>query len=296
MAKSKSGGTRAMIRGRVGNDVYSIGLNGAGKKQQVVRSLAEVVANPQTAAQMKGRIIMSTIMQTVAGLRPIIDHSFDNVPNGQPSISEFISRNYKLIKDDIAAHPSTEAKFELNQYQQKGALAGNYAVSSGKAELPEAIVRVRGGFKINLGAEGVTVGQLKTILGWADGDYMTGIAMGTDGDTQEQVCRYFRVAIKSSVADATVISSSTVGTLFDIEGNWTPTPEAQIDGADSAIEFGDSNLNENASGCIFTKKTDSGFEHSDCTLTGVNNASQNYDAVKGTYPNGSNTFLNGGNI
>lgn len=296
MAKSKSGGTRAMIRGRVGNDVYSIGLNGAGKKQQVVRSLAEVVANPQTAAQMKGRIIMSTIMQTVAGLRPIIDHSFDNVPTGQPSISEFISRNYKLIKDDIAAHPSSEAKFELNEYQQKGALAGNYTVSSGKAELPVAIVRCRGGFKIKLGAESVTVGQLKTLLGWADGDYMTGIVLGTDGNTQEKVCRYFRIAIKSSVADTTVISSENVGTLFDISGNWTPTPAAQLDGADSIIEFGDENLNTNASGCIFTKKAENGFEHSDCTLAGVSNASQDYDAVKGTYPNGSKTFLNGGEI
>lgn len=296
MAKSKSGGTRAMIRGRVGNDVYSIGLNGAGKKQQVVRSLAEVVTNPQTTAQMKGRIIMSTIMQTVAGLRPIIDHSFDNVPNGQPSISEFISRNYKLIKDEIAAHPSSEAKFELNTYQQKGALAGNYNVSSGKAELPEAIERIRGGFKINLGAESVTVGQLKTLLGWDEGDYMTGIVLGDDAVTQEKVCRYFRVAIKSSVADATVISSENVGTLFDIDGNWTPTPAAQLDGADSIIEFGDENLNENASGCIFTKKTETGFEHSDCTLAGVSNARQNYDAVKGTYPNGSNTFLNGGEI
>lgn len=48
MAKSKSGGTRAYIRGRVGADVYSIGKTANGKKQQVVRSLAETVANPQT--------------------------------------------------------------------------------------------------------------------------------------------------------------------------------------------------------------------------------------------------------
>ena len=295
MAKSKSGGTRAMIRGRVGNDVYSIGLNGAGKKQQVVRSLAEVVANPQTTAQMKGRIIMSTIMQTVSALRPIIDHSFDNVPTGQPSISEFISRNYKLIKDDIAAHPSSNAKFNLNQYQEKGALAGNYALSNGEAILPEQVVRSFGGFKINLGAEGVTVGALKTALGWADGDYITCVVLGVDA-TNAKVARFFRVSFKASVADTTVISTSTVGTIFDFDGNWTPTPEAQIDGADSAIAFDDQTLSIYASGVIFSQKTESGYKHSTCVMGGVSNAAQDYDEVKGTYPNGSATFLNGGDI
>ena len=93
MAKSKSGGTRSMIRGRVGSDVYSIGKNANGKKQQIVRSLAETVANPQTIAQMRGRMIMSTVMQAQSALKPIIDHSFDNVVGVQPNLSEFIKRN-----------------------------------------------------------------------------------------------------------------------------------------------------------------------------------------------------------
>lgn len=295
MAKSKSGGTRAMIRGRVGNDVYSIGLDGAGNKQQVVRSLAEVVANPQTEAQMKGRIIMSTVMQTVSALRPIIDHSFDNVPTGQPSISEFISRNYKLIKDDMAAHPSSQAKFNLNQYREKGALSGCYAISAGEATLPRQIERVRGGFKINLGAENVTVGTLKTALGWADGDYLTCVVIGTDA-YEEKVARFFRVSFKASVSDATVISSSTVGTMFDFDGNWAPTPQAQLDGDDSAIAFEDDTLGYYSSGIIFSQKTDNGYKHSTCVMGGVSNAYQDYDDVKGTYPNGSATFLNGGEI
>ena len=117
MAKSKSGGTRTYIRGRVGSDVYSIGRDGKGKKQQVVRSLAESVANPQTQAQMRGRMIMSTLAQAQAGLRVIIDHSFDNVVGSRANLAEFVSRNYALIKADIAAHPSSGNKFGLNAYQ-----------------------------------------------------------------------------------------------------------------------------------------------------------------------------------
>ena len=93
MAKGKSGGTRSFLRGRVASDVYSIGKDAKGNKQQIVRSLAESVANPQTLAQMRGRMIMSTIMQAVSSMAMIIDHSFDNVPAGQPKVSEFIKRN-----------------------------------------------------------------------------------------------------------------------------------------------------------------------------------------------------------
>ena len=71
MAKAKSGGTRSFLRGRVGSDVYSIGKDAKGNKQQIVRSLAESVANPQTLAQMRGRMIMSTIMQAVSSMSAI---------------------------------------------------------------------------------------------------------------------------------------------------------------------------------------------------------------------------------
>ena len=120
MAKSKSGGTRSMIRGRVGADVYSVGRDAKGKKQQIVRSLAETVSNPQTQAQMRGRMIMATIAQALAALRPIVDHSFDNVVGARANLAEFTSRNYALIKSDVATHPSGNNYFGLNKWQEKG--------------------------------------------------------------------------------------------------------------------------------------------------------------------------------
>ena len=91
MAKSKNGGTRAYIRGRIGSDVYSVGKTSDGKKQQVVRSLAESVANPRTASQMFGRMVMSTVMQAVSGFKPIIDHSLMAYPLASPqSVSLFV--------------------------------------------------------------------------------------------------------------------------------------------------------------------------------------------------------------
>ena len=165
MAKSKNGGSRAYIRGRIGSDVYSVGKNGMGEKQQVVRSLAEQVSNPRTSGQMFGRMIMSTTMQAVSALTAIIDHSFDGVPKGQPSISQFIKNNYALIKADAQAHPSSANAFGLNKYQEKGIKVGKYLVSDGNQVLPSAVSCDEDQMIITLTAGTLTVGGLKAALG-----------------------------------------------------------------------------------------------------------------------------------
>ena len=205
MGKSKSGGTRSYIRGRVGADVYSIGRDAKGKKQQVVRSLAETVANPQTQNQMKGRMIMSTIMQAVAGLKPIIDHSFDNVTGKQPNISEFIARNYALIKADVAANPAASNKFGLVKYQEKGAKRGQYIISDGQAALPSALVltKASGSIAITMASDAITIAGLKAALGMTSEEYFTLVGIDASGNVL-----YERFRINPSLADSTAISRS----------------------------------------------------------------------------------------
>lgn len=131
MAKSKSGGSRSRLRGRLANDVYSIGVDGKGKRQQIVRSLAESVANPRTLAQNKQRMILTSVALLSKALSPIIDHSFDGVPAGQPSISEFTRRAIAAYREDAQlASPC----YGYSPY--KGVIAPNCLVpiSSGKAK------------------------------------------------------------------------------------------------------------------------------------------------------------------
>ena len=163
MAKSKSGGTRSMIRGRVGSDVYSVGRDAKGKKQQIVRSLAETVSNPRTQSQMRGRMIMATIAQALAVLRPIVDHSFDNVTGSRANLAEFTSRNYALIKADIAANPNSGNKFGLVLYNERGAKRGQFIVADGQANVPNALTLTKdsGLLTITLAADDLTIGGLK---------------------------------------------------------------------------------------------------------------------------------------
>lgn len=288
MAKAKSGGTRSYIRGRVGADVYSIGRDSKGKKQQVVRSLAETVANPQTQSQMKGRMIMSTIMQVVAALKPIIDHSFDNVTGKQPSISEFIARNYAAIKADVASNPSASNKFGLNKYQEKGAKRGQYVISDGQAALPSALVLTAstGAIAITMAADNITVGGLKAALGMTTEEYFTLVGIGTTG-----AGLYERFRINPTLADNTAISAANIADVFAVEGNAAAT----VTVASNVITI---TLSSVATCCavIISKKTAAGYIHNEATLSAGTGFDFNADAALPTYPVGSADYLNGGDI
>ena len=291
MAKSKSGGTRTYIRGRVGSDVYSIGRDAKGKKQQVVRSLAESVANPQTQAQMKGRMIMSTIAQALAVLRPIVDHSFDGLPAGQPNLSRFISLNYELLKADVAAHFSSGNTFALNKYQEKGAKAGRYKVSEGSVFVSDYwtvdTANACPYVKITIGANSPTVQTLLDNTGLNLGDYFTVFGVDTDGKLQ-----FIRAYIKSDLNPATAITSDNVASLFQFESSEQVTVRI----ATGQIEIFLA-TEVTCSALILSKKEGSAWKHSASTMVTMEDSlSQTAAIALPTYPQGSSRFLNGGDI
>lgn len=288
MAKSKNGGSRAYIRGRIGSDVYSIGKNGKGEKQQVVRSLAETVANPRTSAQMAGRMYMSTVMQAVSALSVIIDHSFDGFPKGQPCISEFIKQNYALIKADAVAHPASGNAFGLNKYQEKGIRQGAYVVSNGTVVLPSAMTvnAADGEVSIALGAGNVTVGGLKAKLGFGDDDYLTIIGLTSSGKVQ-----FDRLRIDPTLADSTAITVDNQGSIFLHEGN--KAFEVELDSNTLTIMAASIATNM---GVILSKNVDGAWKHSKCQLSAPTAPSYASDVALPTYPTGNEAFLNGGDI
>lgn len=301
MAKAKSGGTRSYIRGRVGADVYSIGKDGLGKKQQVVRSLAETVANPQTEAQMRGRMIMSTVMQAVAEMSGIIDHSFDGVVKGQPSISEFIRRNYALIKADVAAHPSSGASFSLVPYREKGMMPGAYVISDGEVTLTGLFASNTMGqiFRINL-EDDTTMGHLAQLWGLGKDDYVTFIApemIDTDSVDGPIKINYARFRCLVDAESTTAITAGNIATAFDVEANcdyMLAFSSTSVSINVAANEDDVANYGKNF--WIISKKTESGYEHSALQLNLGNAFNNTADAVLPTYPQGEELFLNGGDI
>lgn len=292
MAKSKVGGSRAYIRGRIGADVYSVGKDGKGVRQQVVRSLAEQVSNPRTESQMRGRMLMSTVMQAVAGLAPIIDHSFDGLPSGQPSISEFIRRNYALVKADVEAHPSANNEFNINKYQEKGIMAGPWAISAGSVAIPAAVTPNALGLTIDLTSEAFTVGGLKSALGLSADGYFTFVYVAEGSGV------YFcRIKLSTTLADTTALTAENIPGLFSYEGNVVMA--AAKDQTENKIYISTSNLDaaNNAWGVIVSEKIDGAWQHNTCTLDGnIEDVPQTAAIALPTYPTGAAQFLNGGDL
>lgn len=287
MAKSKAGGTRTYLRGRVGADVYSIGKDGKGKKQQVVRSLAESVANPQTTAQMRGRMIMSTVMQAQSALVQLINHSFDNVAVGQPNISEFIRRNYALVKADAAAHPTTGNFFGLNKYGEKGIKPGKWVIAAGVAVLPSAVDVKNNQAEIVLTADTLTVGGLKAALGISGEEYITVVQIDDAGEA-----KFARLYLSTSLDDSTAITAGNVDSLFTQEGNAT----ASITLSTTKIVVDCANGFAGASGVIISKKSGAKFIHNDATMVALSDQDWNENTALPTYPTGTEKFLNGGEL
>lgn len=79
-----------MLRGKVGAATYSIGKDGAGKKQQIVRALPESVSNPQTIAQVLQRMKLAPAQKFYSALSEILSNSYQGVQYGEQSRLEFL--------------------------------------------------------------------------------------------------------------------------------------------------------------------------------------------------------------
>lgn len=299
MAKSPIGGSRAYLKGRIGSDVYSLGKDGKGKRQQVVRALAEVVANPRTPDQMVNRMIMSTVMQAAKFYGAVIDHSFDALAKGQPSISEFIRRNYAILKAGTGLY---------NEYQQKGLKVNNYVLSEGKAIWPVECSfgqcmndnsRAYGlfGVTITMKANTASVGDLRAILQVKSVDDYITIFGPVDGNLTQA---FYRAKIKSSLTDDVLLNTLTGDQLFDIEGDandvkiWTPDSSSSDD---VVVFLGTKQSNmRNGNGAILSQKSDGKWIHTSCQLLINSDRESNFDIALATYPVGSEMFLNGGDL
>lgn len=318
MAKSKNGGSRAMIRGRIGSDVYSVGKDGKGNRQQVIRSLAVQVSNPRTTSQMVGRMIMSTVMQGVSALRPIIDHSFDGVAKGQPSISKFISENYNTFKERYDTRGTNPKHCRFNDYQEKGIWGNPWLISDGAVPLLSGyqISGSNGGiisikFDLDQLAEGGSLKAKEIKDQWpisADG-YITLIGFKNQ-QANEGLFAYARVKLNTAIADTTVITASNVASLFITEGNVAPyvkitmptTAEAGVMYLQLVKDptFQESGDMWNNCGYIISLPSNGGWEHSRCSLSDFDQEDYQYfkpeSQVLATYPVGTEQFLNGGDL
>lgn len=222
MAQSKIGGTKAFIHGKVGTEVYYTDHDLEGTVIQVVKAVPDTVRNPRTVAQNKGRIIMATLYKAIGVLAPIVNHSFEGVAKGRPSIAHFFSENYRLIKKDIEDHPNEDYSFGLVQWKGMSPRPGAYLISHGELEFPSRLkcyytaaynsLRPR----LVLPMDSSTMQNLKQYLNVEIGDFITILCITMNGDF-----KYAKLTWKYTGDMSLPLSQELFFEAFKVEGNLT---------------------------------------------------------------------------
>lgn len=328
MAKAKIGGLRSIVHGRVGADIYQIGRSGAGTKQQIVRSMPEEVANPQSITQMQQRMILATVAAAFKLLKPIINHSFDGVAAGIASISAFRKMNFPILRDYVLNDATEGYQFSLNEWQERAALCGAYVVANGTKRFSSAM---GGHWQIDPGTSNImldlTVSAPVTNHNVLLTDFKNAWQVGPDGlvtvvgivATGEHTSRlgYYQLRFKPNLADDMVIatfpnsgdeptSKFEISDIFDIDANVNPYSYVYCvlnDGGETATigikleGVQDDDFQGGSFGLVGAWKTAKGYVHNfarlDCSLTGSAHYRDNAQ-VLATYPVGQTPFLNGG--
>lgn len=181
-------------RGKVGDLVFS--RQGG---QQVTRARAAKVSNPRTTGQQIQRMIFGSVSFAYSLLRPICDHSFENVQYGQRSMSRFFSLNLKALRafyptdQDPDKRPVDGMAYILPS--REGAIGCGLQIAAGT--LPEVAPKVNAengqlngfGKAIEL-AEGATftIANMLESLGAVAGDQITLVAV--DDNNRLHLSRY----------------------------------------------------------------------------------------------------------
>lgn len=328
MAKAKIGGLRSIVHGRVGADIYQIGRSGAGTKQQIVRSMPEEVANPQSITQMQQRMILSTVAAAFKLLKPIINHSFDGVAAGIASISAFRKMNFPILRDYVLNDADAGYQFSLNEWQERAALCGAYVVANGAKRFN---TWTGGGWKIEPGTSDVFLELLVSVPVKDNKIYLSDFKqawqVGPDGlvtvvgivATGQHSSRlgYYQLRFIPNLSDDMVIATFpnsgyepttkvSVSDIFDVDANLDPytsmycvrDEDTQVATMGPKLQgIQDPDAQGGAYGLIGAWKTAKGYVHNfvrlDCSLTGSSHYRDNAQ-VLATYPVGQTPFLNGG--
>ena len=229
------------LRGKLGGTVY-YRSNG----QQISRSRAENVSNPNTQPQRIQRMIMATVMQAYSLTKEITDHSFEGIKYKQDSMAFFQRVNANKLRAMIsAADPAFQPSFTAPKLQ--ALIPNGYTISRGSlAPVPYSYTQIEGnahaavfGVATGIATGGVitditnaqfmnaltaNAGDMITLV-WLEGDstlYQYGDVESERAQVKYITMRYVRMKFKE-----TLTAEVLAGNLFTVTDN-VPTVNTNI--------------------------------------------------------------------
>ena len=135
MARSRVGGSKGLLSGKLGDVIYSITRNADGSFRQMIGANPESRFNPNTDAQACARMTMGMIERAMFTFRDFMGTGFEGVDPGTNSVSKFSEVNYNEIREEILQYwdmPDwTEWNYDFPKKGQTVPKDGEFIISQG---------------------------------------------------------------------------------------------------------------------------------------------------------------------
>lgn len=286
MAKSK--GFFGLRKGSTKSLTFSV-LDG----KQITKDRVYDVKNPRTEAQMRQRMLMTTVGAAYKTLKSIADHSFEGYPSGMQCMRQFNSRNLNRFKKAAAAKGSVA----LNEYKDGDINPLPFILASGS--LPGFDYKLNATSNLEIvgekdEADFATAEGIYAALGVQRNDLITFCTVIGEGSVTNGVYTYkaerfdvVRLYCDKSGSVAKPADAFTISTNNDLAAVTMSTSGNAITIKSNEADFG---------AVIQSRKNDSGWLRSsavmvvsDDAISGVKTANQ-----LETYPVGTELILNNG--
>lgn len=287
MAKSKS--FFGLRSGSTKNFTFSE-LNGA----QITKERVTKIKNPRSSAQMRQRMLMTSVGCAYRYLKSITDHSFEGVTYGQSSMAKFMSLNLSKFRD---AAQNDNSGVAFNSYKDNAINPMRFIVSKGSLNPVPYVVNANNQIGMTYSAAEVdTAEKIYKAMGIMLGDMLTFVWINGESSLINGVFSYTPSTL--NIVRLTASVSGTVAAPHDAF-----TVEANHDGLDINVTFADGVLSfattEANFGCvILSRKSDSTWLRSDAAMVGNKSIIEGVSVANqlSTYPIGETLVLNGGEL
>lgn len=294
MAKSKSYFT--LRRGSTKSHTFSV-VRG----KQITKDRVEAPTNPRTLRQQAQRMFMATASAAYAGMKAIVNHSFEGIAYNSPSLAEFCRLNAIAIRENGIQG----TKFSMNGYQERSLKIGSYIMSTGslakvpvsKAVLPYDDEGPSGGdplevFGISMSAP--TTNKLLALTAGHVGDLLTVCKIQDITQAGDYQFDFVRLHILTADDDPITMENLSEKVLVESSCAGTPFVGDAVIGIKLTSYAG--LLNEGAkcviASSLFNEEWKRSFAQMEVAPSTLVDPSQNQDAFD-TYPVGAARILNG---
>lgn len=236
-----------MGRGKLG-DIVLYRQNG----QQMSRPRTRVVKNPRTSGQQVQRMVQATIAYAYAGLKTIVDHSFEGVQYGGKSMNYFMKRNMDALRAQVvAANSGAEISARFAAPNIRVIYPNEYIVSNGSlAPFATPVGNVIDpknqypglSFPYAL-ADTATFGDMMASLGVSAGEQLTFLFFNVDFDKSDIVAKIDNEAAIATALGVRRLKFKDTYTADELNTQvFKATPAALMALFDAAVSDSDINI------------------------------------------------------